>query len=408
LIFQRHISGNVAARLLSTLFNFLIVLMVSRSLGPTLKGETTLIITAIFIITFCANLVGGYALVNVIHRNKADTVLAPSYLWSIAVFAFSFIAIKFIRSEIQEYALHVSLLALINSITGAHQVVLMSRSKYHKHNILVFAPVILNFIFLASSFYIFNQKNIHSFFASMYFASSLTLLLSLYFIRNLPDAKRFNFSIQNFKTVISSGIRYQAAELLQLLHLRLYFFLLTSHSENGLYNLGVYSVGISILEAIWIVSRGVATMNYAATVKSPSASFTLKYLRITLLISAVGLLAIFAIPTSWYAYIFGSGFTYVKYSVKYLFPGIGLYCFVLVLGSYMLGIEKYSTMIAIHIVGIAVSSGLCIAWIPEYEMSGAGLAATVSFAIAALLSIIAFISETKVGVAEIIGLKSAV
>ncbi len=329
--------------------------------------------------------------------------MLPSYLWSVVISAISFIVIKFIPSAIQQYALHISLLAFISSITGAHQVILMSRNKFNEHNFLVFVPVVFNFIFLAFGFYFFNQKNIETFFGAMYFAFSLNLLLSVFFIRHLPDLQRLDFSLEKFRTVINSGVRFQSVELLQLLHLRLYFFLLISFAENGFYHLGVYSVGIAILEAIWIVGRGVATMNYAATVKSPSVDFTLKYLRITLLISATGLFAVFAIPVEWYAYIFGEGFTYVKYSVKYLFPGIGLYCFVLVLGSYMMGVEKYKTMAAIHFIGIVVSSGLCVLWIPKYEMSGAGLAATVSFAVAALLSIIVFLRETKIGVREFVG-----
>ncbi len=377
--------------------------MISRSLGPALKGETTLIVTTIFIIMFCANLVGGYALVNIIHNEKADAVLLPSYLWSVLIAFFSFIAITLVPSGIQHYALHISLLALISSITGAHQVILMSRNKYNEHNFLVVVPVVLNFIFLAFAFYLLGKKSIETFFAAMYFAFSLNLMLSAFFIRHLPDVKQYNFSFSNFRTVLNSGLRFQSVELLQLLHLRLYFFLLISFTENGFYNLGVYSVGIAILEAIWIVGRGVATMNYAATVKFPSVDFTLKYLRITLLISAIGLLAVFAIPVEWYAYIFGGGFTYVKYSVKYLFPGIGLYCFVLVLGSYLMGIEKYKVMMAIHIIGILVSSGLCVLWIPKYEMSGAGLAATVSFAVTALICVIVFVRETKIGIAEFFG-----
>jgi len=408
LIFQKHISGNVAARLLSTFFNFLVVLMISRSLGPAIKGETTLIVTTIFIIMFCANLVGGYALVNIIHKEKADAVLLPSYLWSVLVCFISFIAIKFVPSGIEQYAFHISMLALVSSITGAHQVILMSRSKYYEYNFLVFVPVVLNLVFLAFAFYIFNQKSIESFFAAMYFAFSFNLLLSVFFIRHLPDLKQLNFSIEKFNTVINSGIRFQSVELLQLLHLRLYFFLLISFADNGFYNLGVYSVGIAILEAIWIVGRGVATMNFVATVKAPSVDFTLRYLRITLLISAMGLIAVFAIPVAWYAFIFGDGFTYVKYSVKYLFPGIGLYCFVLVLGSYMMGVEKYKAMMVIHIIGIIVSSGLCVLWIPKYEMSGAGLAATVSFAVAALLSIIIFLRETKISIEDFIGIKKVV
>jgi len=377
--------------------------MISRSLGPALKGETTLIVTTIFIITFCANLVGGYALVNIIHKEKADAVLLPSYLWSVLIAIISFVVIKLVPSGIEHYAFHISLLALLSSVTGAHQVILMSRNKYNEHNILVFAPVILNFVFLALAFYLFSQKSIETFFGAMYFASSLNLLLSIFFIRHLPDVKQLDFALANFRTVIRLGIRFQSVELLQLLHLRLYFFLLIAFTENGFYNLGVYSVGIAILEAIWIVGRGVATMNYAATVKSPSVDFTMKYLRITLLLSAIGLVAVFAIPIEWYAYIFGEGFTYVKYSVKYLFPGIGLYCFVLVLGSYLMGIEKYKAMMAIHIIGIVVSSGLCVLWIPKYEMSGAGLAATVSFAVAALMSVIFFLRETKIGIAQFIG-----
>ena len=88
-------------------------------------------------------------------------------------------------------------------------------------------------------------------------------------------------------------------------------------------------------------------------------------------------------PAQVYAYVFGPGFSQVKHSVRYLVPGIWVYNIWLVVGSFYLGTGRYKPLILSNIAGV-VALLLLSSWlIPAYVMSGAGLAASVSFTVAA-------------------------
>lgn len=379
----------MTARLVSVAFNFLVVLSVSRSLGPVAKGETTLWITTIFIGVFASNIAGGYALANYLKRNENAPVLIPAYVWSLLASAvFSLMACTAL-GRATGFATHLFILTALSSFTSVHQTLLLSNFRFKGFNFLFFVQPFILWLVLAFGLYVFEIKTIQSFVTALYISVGITFLLSLSAIFKSGNSS-FAFSFFHLKRILRNGFPFQLAELLQLLHLRLYFFFLAGFDESGLYKLGLYSVGISILESVWIFSRSVATINFAATIKSPSATNTLRWLRISLLFSFIALIAIFAVPIKVYGWVFGEGFLYVKYSVKYLFPGIGFYVIVLVLGSHFMGKEKYSLMSTIHLIGIAVSLLLCKLWIPDYKMSGAGMAATVSFAISSLLVLFYF------------------
>lgn len=402
---HKIISWNVAARLLSALFNFLVVLAVSRSLGPVAKGETTLWITLIFIGVFASNISAGFALLNYLKKNIRANVLLPSYVWSIAVCGLVAICSCFFLNREWHFGLHIWVLATVSSFTSANQTLLLSRQHFKAFNFLVFCQAFWLLLSLVLLLYVFHSKNIDSFLIALYISVLSSFLISFILILKHQIAVGA-FSWKELKEITLNGFPFQLAELLQLLHLRLYFFLLAGSNESGLYQLGIYSVGISILESVWIFSRSVATVNFAATVKHPSAADTLRWLRLSLLFSLFALTAVFAVPKEVYAWVFGEGFLYVKYSVKYLFPGIGFYVFVLVLGSYFMGKERYLFMSAVHVLGIIVSVVLCYFLIPDYEMSGAGLAASISFAAAAAMVLFYFLQTEKISLRELMLKKS--
>jgi O-antigen/teichoic acid export membrane protein len=401
LALHKIISWNAASRLLSVLFNFLVVLAVSRSLGPVAKGETTLWITVIFIGVFASNIAGGFALINYLKKNIGTKVLLSTYVWSLIACAFVALATHLISNREWHFALHIFVLAAFSSFASANQTLLLSKHHFKAFNFLIFWQPFLLFLSLILMLYVFQTKSIESFLVALYISVLLSFLMSFLFI--LKSEKTVgSFSLKTLKEVTINGFPFQLAELMQLLHLRLYFFLLAGYDEGGLYRLGVYSVGISILESVWIFSRSVATVNFAATVKHPSALDTLRWLRLSLVFSLIALTAIFAVPKEVYAWVFGEGFLYVKYAVKYLFPGIGFYVFVLVLGSYFMGKEKYFFMSLVHVLGIIISILLCYFLIPDYEMSGAGLAASISFAVSAASVLFYFLQTEKIAIYELL------
>jgi O-antigen/teichoic acid export membrane protein len=405
LTISKVISWNAASRVSSLVLNFLLVLAVSRSLGPVVKGETTLWITLIFIGVFTSNITGGFALLNYLKNQSPTQALLPAYVWALMACAGLSLVSGVLLHRSWQFILHIFLLSSFSSFSSTHQSLLLNNQRYASFNMLTFFQPLIHFTVLSLFFYVLNWKNFHAFVVALYAAVLTHFGLSFTLVWKSKEGY-VPFSLSVLRNLVANGFPFQLAELLQLLHLRLYFFLLAEYGEGGLYRLGIYSVGISILESIWIFPRSVATVNFAETIKQPLPLNTMRWLRISLVVSFAMLLVIFALPVQVYAWVFGEGFLYVKYAVKYLFPGMGWYVLVLVLASYYLAKKSYYLLYAVHLSGILVSVLFCYLLIPRYEMSGAGLAATISFASSATFLLAYFLKTENISPKEIIPKRS--
>ena len=185
---------------------------------------------------------------------------------------------------------------------------------------------------------------------------------------------RISTSVSVFDDIDSAlkyGIGYQMFELLQLLNFRLYFFLL--YHLQGPSDLGLFSIGVSILEAVWILSRSVFVIHYSDFSNSDNiekaVEQTLRYIKIVFVISLVLLAVIALCPSSVYGFVFGASFAGVKYQVKWLFPGILMYGIALVIQSIYLSRARYGRLIFAQFVSLIISVSLCYLWIPHYYYS---------------------------------------
>ena len=82
--------------------------------------------------------------------------------------------------------------------------------------------------------------------------------------------------------------------------------------------------------------------------------------------------------------------------MRFLFPGILVYSIPIVISSFYFGIGKYKPLIVANAVGALTLIIFSFILIPKYVMSGAGLAASISFAVASLSLFVFFVIEPKI------------
>jgi O-antigen/teichoic acid export membrane protein len=192
--------------------------------------------------------------------------------------------------------------------------------------------------------------------------------------------------------LFQQGFQYQLVEILQLLNLRYYFFQLGLQQGNKY--LGIYSIGISILESVWLIPRSIATVHYVSTSNSneikKEASRTIRLSQLSFVLCAGALLVLWLVPAEIYVYVFGVGFADVKHSVRFLFPGILIYSLWIVLSSFYFGTGNYKPLLFSNIVGVVTLVIFSSLLIPKYVISGAGLSATLSFFTATIILLLHF------------------
>jgi O-antigen/teichoic acid export membrane protein len=408
ILVQRLILNTVVARTASTFLNFFIALLIARHCGPAIKGEVTLLITTIWFFIFFSNILGGQALVYLIPRNKIEMLVIPAYIWSVVVALIGFILIK---SAHLIYAKHIpSIIALgwLSSIIGIHQTILLGRKQISNANLVQLIPLLFQLAGILFCFYFLKINDAYAFIYASLAGFAFTALASFLFIRKMVRFSGFlkDFSFREMKTPFKYGLRYQLAEVLQLFNLRYYFYPLGL--QQGSQYLGVYSIGISILEAVWIIPRSIFAVHYVVTSNANNAEIkeevnrTIKLIKASFVICALILLVIGLVPSKVYALVFGHGFSDVKHSIRFLFPGILIYTLPIIIGGFYLGLGKYKQLIVSSLSGFITLVILSWFLIPKYVMSGAALSATISFTITSLVLFVWFMVDNKLPLSEFI------
>jgi O-antigen/teichoic acid export membrane protein len=288
----------------------------------------------------------------------------------------------------------ITILSLLYSFLTIHQTILLAKKKITDSNLLQIIALLIQATGILGCFYILQINTAFAYIYSSMAAYAFTAVLSFFLIRKIVPFSNFrkDFSWKELQSSFRYGFLYQLVEVLQLLNLRYYFFQLGL--QQGIRYLGIFSIGIAILESVWLIPRSISTVQYVSTSNSgkikDEVARTLQLSKASLLLCGIALIIIALIPPSVYILVFGEGFRYTRHSMRFLYPGILIYSYAIVISSFYLGIGKYKPLIISNLAGFISIAVFSYFLLPEYVMSGAGLAASLSFATASILLLALF------------------
>ncbi len=324
----------------------------------------------------------------------------PAYIWTIIVSLLGLLLLKTTFVIKAQHVTSITALSFLSSVVSIHQTVLLAKREIQRSNRLTVISLILQLAGISICFFMLNISNAFAYIYSSFIAYFITAVYSFALAHTHIRFKNFSkdFSWQELKESFKYGLLFQLTEILQLLNLRYYFFQLGI--QQGPQYLGVYSVGIALLEAVWIIPRSISSVHYVSTSNSDELQKelqrTISLVKLSFAISAVGLFVVFCVPSSLIVYVFGEEFKQVKHSIRFLFPGIWVYNFMIVVSSFYFGIGRYLPLIVSNAIGSLVLMVLSYFLLPPYVISGAGLAASVSFGAASLVLFLQFIVTNKI------------
>lgn len=326
-------------------------------------------------------------------------MVIPAYFWSFIVSLLGFAFLKFTHLVHAYHIPAVAALSFLSAIISINQTILLAKEKIFAANTLIILPLILQLIGILLCFYVYKISDSYAYIYASLLAFAITLIISLYLTHNLIHFSSFvaDFSSADMVVSFRYGILFQLVEILQLLNLRYYFYQISLQEGNRY--LGIYSIGISILEAVWIIPRGISTVHYVSTSNTDAlkkqAEKTVQLVMFSAGLCFLALLLIWIIPAGVYISVFGPGFSDVKHSMRFLLPGIFIYSIPIVLSSFYLGVARYKPLIFANLAGFLSLAIFSVLLIPRFVMSGAGLAASLSFFVVAGVLTAFFVSENK-------------
>lgn len=381
----------------SAAFNFLTVIMLSQILGAKGRGEASIILTTISIVVIFSGFSGGGSLVYLIPRNNIKSILVTCYAWFLGISIIAYFLIQYIFPSQEDYALHIVIISLLSSVTGANSSFLIAKERLEKSNLIQFLQAVIIFVGLLILFYFLKNKTIDAYIFSLYLSSSLICFLSFIFILGDVQKEKTSEFRFLFKETLRYGIMNQMAHITQFLSFRASYYIIEKFWGDS--TVGVYSNGVSIAESIWIVSRSIALVQISKITNTDNEKYsrylTIKLTKITVLITSVLLIGLLVLPSSFYMLIFGSEFSELPFVIMTLAPGIIFFAIALVVGYYFSGTGKYEINAIASGAGLIITLGMGFVLIPLSPILGAGITASFSYFVTALIVLLIFFKNGK-------------
>jgi O-antigen/teichoic acid export membrane protein len=167
----------------------------------------------------------------------------------------------------------------------------------------------------------------------------------------------------------------------------------------GLAQLGVFSIVVSISEAVWIISRSLSVIHFSNVINTDDIKQSRKETKVfakqSLLISILILLIAGLLPATFYQFVFGTEFADVRKFILYLLPGILAIAVSNLYGHYFSGTGKLRILRNKSIIGLIATIILLPILIKKYQLNGVCISLNVSYILSSVYLWYNFHKEVK-------------
>ncbi len=395
----KKIISTILIRGVLACLNFFLAILTTQYLGPEGKGDVSLFVLNLTIVQLVNNFVGGPYLVYLVPRKNSMHLLLLSYAWSlITSVAIPLMLLIFHLADVGNF-FHLVLLSVIFSFISINTMIMVGKEEVNKYNITSLTQTLV----LITAFFIyvesFGIKNLSSYINAMYFSGLVAATVSLIFI--IKHFKKISFTgiVETFTETLKKGFVLQAGAIAQMFNYRLSFYILDQFHEGGRKEVGIYSVAVSLAEALWLVSQSVALVLYSRISNSDdvqhSRKLTVALIKIVFLCTIICTGILLCLPSGLFTFVFGDGFGGIKTVLFPLSTGIVIFSAGIIFSSYFVGQGKPQVSVFASMIGLVITLSLGFILIPRYGMMGAGITASASYTAGVLYQFIAFMKEAK-------------
>lgn len=388
------------------IINFLILIISSRYLGVSSRGEISIFILNLTIIQIINEVYTGYSLVYFIPKFNIRKVFISGIIYIFIFCSLSNIFIFFIGKQILGYewlGYFISLLIIINSFNN---VIILGKENVKTYNFLNLIQPIFLLIGILICILFLNLNNFKAYVYPLLFSFLITTIFSSkqsYFIINKKN-NNLDFSL---KPIIVNGLICQASILLYIFGNRYSYYLLTSNDKVGL-----YSSASSLIESVLVISNSFATVllarvaNQGNTAKSIETTLSLS--KASLLLSSIAVLIIYLLPEQVFIFILGTEYTGVKNLMLLYSPGILMVSLFGIVSNYFSAIGKLKLVVICNSFGFVTTLILAPFLIKTYDMAGAAYSANIAYIITAMAICFAFFKINKIPFYRLFSIKKDV
>lgn len=367
------------SRFFILLLNFGLVIYSTNMWGSEGKGVISIVIADLTIISFFANIFVGSSISYFASKYKTEEILPFAYLWSIVVGFLIPIIIGFYHTI--EYSNYLIALSVLSSLLATNINLFVGQKNIPLFNIYTVLQQVCHVVFILIIVYFLKITSVDAYFIAQIICFGVLFVASTIQVLKKCNILEIKFSREVRDKLFDYGWKTQLSAFLQFLNYRLSFYFLEFF--KGLTSVGIFSVGIALSEAIWMVSRSLSIVLYADLVNSDNHKEAIEKtkvnLKISFLVTLLFLVIILSIPDNFFSLIFGKDFTQTKEIMFLLSPGILAIAVSNIVGFYFAGINKLKILNIKSLVGLVFTIAASFYVIPRWGIRGACIVTTISY-----------------------------
>ena len=294
-------------------------------------------------------------------------------------------------------------------LTKNLQVIFQGKEEFEKFNLIVILNQLGVFVFCIV-FLFFLELGLFGAVAA--FVSSQLLVFSalFYFLKEQYNLTIFqgSFSKSYCTNSFSYGLKGHISNILAFINYRVDLFIIAYYLNDV--SVGLYSVAVTIVERIWVVSQSVSTVLFARVSNLNTdierAKFTAIIARNVLFISFLGGVLLYFFGGWLIHLLFGKEFTDSIAPFIWLIPGVVLLSFARILSNFFSGIGKPEINTYVASFTTILNIGLNIYLVPKLGVVGAAIATSITYTFNMIIKTTIYSVMNKMSLFEFLLVKS--
>lgn len=376
----------------------------SKFLGAEILGKLAIFRFALTINHLFGSVFSGPAVVYLGNRLSVNKLVLPTFFWVLACTLLLSVIQTMVKLVPDEYFWHLVFLSILISLQSFLEQVLLSRQLVKSYNFSSFLHHTI--LFVSCLFLIFysewTTENVFFFSTYAAFIASITFLLGATW--ETFDATQFSFNSKIAKIIFNYGFWVQMNNFVQTLNYRFTLILLDIYWGKKV--VGYFSAALQLAEAIWIIAKSLATVQYSRIASNKSKTYavdlTLLLSKVSFFLSIIAAACLILIPENTLGYYLGKDFTNVKEIMLYLIPGILFFSISLIYCHYFSGLGRFFYNSIGSFISLIIIVVLGAMMIPEHGVKAAAIVNSIGLLGMLIYYVIVLIANEKIRVMKLL------
>lgn len=380
----KKILGTGMTRVMNLLVGFITMMMGTKVLGPAEWGIGFTVLTDVTFLLIGIEFLAGSGLVYFTPRKKLSTLMLVSYSWIFLVMVFyvllfwglSYFPAVSDRIVPKGYEVITLLLTLVYSFHNFNLNVFLGKEKVGTFNWIFLLQIMVQVSSMALFIFGLHIHDAHAFVYSLLCGYSVAFVVGFVLMMRMLNHDGYDPVFLTAKEMFRYGYVIQLSTLVSTLNRRMSIYLIRQHCTEE--SVGVYGAGSQVGEGVKVFGLSISMVQFSRlsnlTDQQKIVNLTIKFLKITVVLTLFALLVIACLPVSFFEWLFSDEFGQVKQIILLMSPGLLFLSAQMIFSHYFsgTGVPKYNLFASLT--GLAVTIPCTFIMVPLWGIVGAAIA----------------------------------